>query len=86
MGYNNYGRQNNYGNQNGGYQRQNNQQQAPQPRPFDMGQEVERRLNLFLFLTQAAEDKGIKLEEIKDYIGGWVSGLLIAEDNAAKGK
>lgn len=81
MGYNNYGRQNNYG-----YQRQNNQQQASQPKLFNMEQEVERRLNLFLFLTQAAEDKGIKLEEIKDYIGGWVSGLLIAEENAAKGR
>lgn len=88
MAYGNYGR-NNYGNnQGGGYQQRQGgyQQQQPQPIPFNMDEEINARLELFLRIAEQAEQKGIKLEEIKDFLGGWVTSLLIAEKDARRGK
>lgn len=89
-GNSNYGR-GNYNN-NGGYNRSNYQQnnsgfqrEPAQPIPFNMDEEITRRLDLFLQISEIAENKGIKTEEIKDYMGGWITSLLIAERDAAKG-
>lgn len=84
MAYSNYGNRGGYqqrsgGNNYGGGQQQG-YNQAPPPRPpFNMDEEISKRLDLFIKFAEAAENKGLKMEEIAPYLGGWITSLLLDE-------
>lgn len=67
------------GNNYGGGQQQGYNQAPPSRPPFDMDAEVDKRLELFIKFATAAENKGLKLEEISPYLGGWITSLLLDE-------
>lgn len=93
-GYGNYNRSN-YGGGNGGYQRNNYggnqqggyQQQASQPQPIDIHQEIVNRIELYQQFKQVAVNElGVTDDEfimMAPMLGGWVTSILLKQE---KGK
>lgn len=81
MGYGSYA-----GGQGGGYQGgggyQKREYQRPQKPPFDLNAECFKYAEIYETLVGTLESKGIKIEDVKDYIGGWVSGIKITGDKS----
>ena len=87
MAYGNYGnqgggyqKQGGYQNNNGGgYQRQ--QQSAPPAKPpVDIEQEAQTYATIFQTLTAVLTASGVELDQVHDFLGGWVSGIKIKFD------
>lgn len=75
-----YQRQGGYQQQGGGYAK--TQYNPPQKKPFDVTTECEKYADIYVDLTSILQAKGVELEQVKDYLGGWVSGIKISMDRS----
>lgn len=60
-------------NKGGGYN-------APPKKQFDLFQECTKYVEIYQALLGVLEANNIKLDDVKDYMGGWVSGIKISGD------
>lgn len=81
MGYTSYqsGGSKRYGT-GGGYQK-TAYQQPPKPE-FNLEEEAGKYVVIYNTMKGLFEEAGIDLAEIKDYLGGWVSGIKISWDKS----
>lgn len=80
MGYSTYGRSGGgySGGSGGGYQKSS--YNPPQKKELNIEEECGKYAFIYSTLKGSIEEAGIPLEEVKDYIGGWVSGIKISWD------
>lgn len=64
------------GGSGGGYSR------APMKREIDINEECNKYVYIYKNMKEVLESSGIPLEEVKDFVGGWVSGIKISWDKS----
>lgn len=82
-GYGNYNRGGGYNQQSnnqGGYQK--SQYLPPAKKQFNLGEACDAYCVFYLSLMESLKEHSINPDDVKDYIGGWVSGLKIQSDRA----
>lgn len=54
----------------------------PVKREIDIDEECNKYVYIYKQMKEVLESSGIPLEEVKDFIGGWVSGIKISWDKS----
>lgn len=80
MGYSSYGRSGGGYGQGGGSGYQKSSYNPPPKKELNIEEECGKYVFIYSTLKGCIEEAGILLEEVQDYIGGWVSGIKISWD------